>query len=145
MSSGSSTAGRRHRPALIALVVVAATACLVLAWWQWDRYESSSGTAQNLGYALQWPAFAVAVLWAYRRFVVLEVDPEERRKAANEASGPTEIPAGILPDRPSTPSASSLTGASSAGDDATLAEYNSYLADLDRSDTSEKSSEERPR
>ncbi|MCF3940423.1 transcriptional regulator [Gordonia sp. Z-3] len=142
MSSGSATPGRRHRPALIALVVVAATACLALAWWQWDRYESSSGTAQNLGYALQWPAFAVAVLWAYRRFVVLEGDPDEQRKAANEASGPTEIPAGILPDRPSTPSASSLTGASSADDDSSLAEYNSYLADLDRSDTSHKSSEE---
>ncbi|MEE3850808.1 transcriptional regulator [Gordonia sp. LSe1-13] len=145
MQSGSSTPRRRHRPALIALVVIAAVACLTLAWWQWDRYESSSGTAQNLGYALQWPAFAVAVLWAYRRFVVLENNSAEQSKVAHGTKGPTEIPAGILPDRPTTPSASSLASRPSAGEDSALAEYNTFLADLDRSDHPDVSSEERPR
>ena len=93
----SSTPRRTHRPALIVLVAVAALACLALAWWQWDRYESSSGTAQNLGYALQWPAFAVAVIYAYRRFVVLERAPEEQRAQAVRAKGVTEIPDGLLP------------------------------------------------
>ncbi|MFW0787341.1 transcriptional regulator [Gordonia sp. CPCC 206044] len=141
MESGSAAPRRRHRPALIVLVVVAAVACLLLAWWQWSRYESASGTGQNLGYALQWPAFAVAVIWAYRRFVVLENDPDEQRKLT-EHNGATEIPAGILPERPTTPSASSLRSTPSERDDTTLADYNAYLADLGRSASTEPSSEE---
>ncbi len=31
----------------------------LLAWWQWTRYQSASGTLQNLGYVLQWPLFGV--------------------------------------------------------------------------------------
>jgi DNA-binding transcriptional regulator of glucitol operon len=60
---------RRRRPALVALVIVAALACLALGWWQWQRFESASGTGQNLGYALQWPFFAAFVVDAYRKFV----------------------------------------------------------------------------
>ena len=130
----SSTPRRTHRPALIVLVAVAALACLALAWWQWDRYESSSGTAQNLGYALQWPAFAVAVIYAYRRFVVLERAPEEQRAQAVRAKGVTEIPDGLLPERPTTPSASSLAERPDAAEDSALADYNRYLAELDAQD-----------
>ncbi|GAC69121.1 hypothetical protein [Gordonia soli] len=122
---------RRHRPALIALVVVAAVACLALAWWQWSRYESASGTGQNLGYALQWPAFAAAVIYAYRRFVVLESDPDEVEKIAPGSRGATEIPEGILPDRPTTPSASSLTSPPTPAEDDSLTAYNRYLAELE--------------
>lgn len=115
---------------MIALVVVAAAACLALGWWQWSRFESSSGTAQNLGYALQWPAFAVAIFWAYRRFVVLESNPEEVAKERNRG-GPTEIAAGILPERPTAadPGVSALTD---PDQDPSLGEYNRYLAELDR-------------
>ena len=91
---------RRHRPALIVLVVVAAVACLGLAWWQWSRFESSSGSGQNLGYALQWPAFAGFVIYAYRRFVVLESDPDEVEKLSPRAHGVTEVRADLLPPRP---------------------------------------------
>ena len=136
MTEQSPTPKKRHRPALILLVVVAAVVCLLMAWWQWDRYESASGTAQNLGYALQWPAFAVAAIYAYRRFVVLESDPEEVRKASPSARGATEIPAGLLPERPTTPSASSLS-IDDRNDDA-LAEYNRALAELNRTSTAEK-------
>ncbi|GAA1480318.1 hypothetical protein GCM10009624_07580 [Gordonia sinesedis] len=121
---------RRHRPALMVLVGVAAVVCLAMAWWQWDRYESAAGTAQNLGYALQWPAFALAFIWAYRRFVVLESDPDE---VANLApTGMTEIPDGVLPERPATPSAASLAPEQTAGEDQALTEYNRYLAELDQ-------------
>lgn len=124
---------RRHRPALMALVGVAAVVCLAMAWWQWDRYESAAGTAQNLGYALQWPAFALAFIWAYRRFVVLESDPDEVAKMA--PTGMTEIPDGVLPERPTTPSASSLSSDRTVGDDHALTEYNRYLAELDEATT----------
>lgn len=124
----SPTRRRTHRPALTVLAVSAAVMCLVLAWWQWSRYESASGSGLNLGYALQWPAFAAAVIYAYRRFVILESDPEEARKVAAKNSV-AEIPEGILPERPTTPSASSLASPDPANDVA-LVEYNRYLAEL---------------
>lgn len=110
--------------------MVAALACLALAWWQWDRYESASGTAQNLGYALQWPAFAIAVIYAYRRFVVLESNPEEQAKVAPSARGEAALPDGLLPDRPTTPSASAFGVDSTPDDDADHAAYNDYLKNL---------------
>lgn len=123
------SAKTRHRPALILLVVIAAAACLALGWWQWSRFESNSGTAQNLGYALQWPAFAVAVLWGYRRFVVMEADPEMAKKE-RVRNGPTEIAAGILPERPSATDPSVAVRADTSVDPS-LTDYNRYLSDLD--------------
>lgn len=131
--SSSPSRPRHHRPALFALAAVAAVACLAMAWWQWDRYESASGTAQNLGYALQWPAFGIAFIWAYRRFVVLESDPEEVAKMAPQ--GMTEIPDGVLPERPTTPSASSLSATPTVDEDDSLRDYNRYLAELDALET----------
>ncbi|MBF6171739.1 transcriptional regulator [Nocardia blacklockiae] len=115
------------------LVIVAALVCLALGWWQWGRFESSSGTAQNLGYALQWPLFAGFVVFAYFRFVRLE-----RETAADETAEDTaapaprsakpvaqrEIPPGILPERPT----------ARHDDDPVLAEYNRYLAELNAQD-----------
>jgi DNA-binding transcriptional regulator of glucitol operon len=115
-----STTGRRRWP-LIALVIVAALGCLALGWWQWTRFESNSGTFQNLGYALQWPFFAGFCVYAYRKFVRYEEAPQP----AN--NGKTEIPAGLLPERPVVPR-------SSAEDDPVLREYNAYLAELASND-----------
>ncbi|PXW33416.1 glucitol operon activator [Nocardia sp. 348MFTsu5.1] len=117
---------RRHRPALIVLVVVAATACLALAWWQWSRFESSSGSGQNLGYALQWPAFAAFCVYAYRKFVVLESDPDEVEKL--NSRGMTEIPEGILPPRPDSAPTPLVDDGTADGEQ--IAEYNRLLAEL---------------
>jgi DNA-binding transcriptional regulator of glucitol operon len=113
---------RRRRPALIALVVVAAAGCLALAWWQWTRFESASGTFQNLGYALQWPLFAGFCFYAYYKFVRYEDAPPEPR--THDAV--TEIPSGLLPERPK--------AATPSDDDPTLREYNAYLAELAKKD-----------
>jgi DNA-binding transcriptional regulator of glucitol operon len=113
---------RRRRPALIALVIFAAAGCLALGWWQWTRFESVSGTYQNLGYALQWPMFAWFCVYAYRKFVRYEEAPPEPR--ANRAV--TEIPAGLLPERPQP--------VRQPSDDPLLQQYNDYLAELARSD-----------
>ncbi|MBB5914978.1 DNA-binding transcriptional regulator of glucitol operon [Nocardia transvalensis] len=121
-----------RRPALIILVIVAALACLGLGWWQWGRFESSSGTAQNLGYALQWPLFAAFVVFAYFRFVRLERETREDETQATPAEtprsaksvAPREIPAGLLPERPK----------AAHDDDPVLAEYNRYLAELNARD-----------
>ncbi|MBO0853700.1 MAG: transcriptional regulator [Nocardia sp.] len=130
-----------RRPALIILVIVAALACLGLGWWQWGRFQSATGTGQNLGYALQWPLFAGFVVFAYFRFVRLEREGLEREGTAEDSpvtedpaapvtvrslrrrtksAAPREIPAGILPERP----------VAARHDDPELAEYNRYLAEL---------------
>lgn len=113
---GVSTPQKQRRPALIALVVVAAAGCLALGWWQWTRFEAVGGTGQNLGYALQWPLFAAFVVYAYRRFVQLEADGP----AEPDRSAPRELPPGLLPERPAAPTEV----------DAATAEYNRYLAEL---------------
>lgn len=111
---------------MIALVILAAGGCLALGWWQWTRYESASGTFQNLGYALQWPFFAGFCVYAYRKFVRLEDSPPEPRADAD----PTEIPGGLLPERPK--------AAVPSDEDAALREYNAYLAELARKDKQDR-------
>jgi DNA-binding transcriptional regulator of glucitol operon len=103
------------------LVIVAACGCLALGWWQWTRFESVSGTYQNLGYALQWPLFAGFCVYAYYKFVRYEETPPE------PPTGVTEIPPGLLPERPA-PATPPPT------DDPVLREYNAYLAELAESD-----------
>src|SRR6476619_7306246 len=109
---------RRRRPALIALVVVAAAGCLALAWWQWTRFESASGSFQNLGYALQWPLFAGFCLYAYYQLARYEDAPPEPRKHDT------------LPERP--------RAATPSDDDPALREYNAYLAELANKDKEHK-------
>lgn len=116
---------RRRRPALIALVCLAAAGCLGLAWWQWTRYESVSGTFQNLGYALQWPMFAAFCFYAYFKFVRYEEAPPP----APDHDKLTELPAGLLPERPKH---------ATHDDDPAMREYNAYLAELARTDPDDR-------
>lgn len=111
----------RRRFALILLVILAAGGCLALGWWQWTRYESTSGSFQNLGYALQWPLFAGFCVYAYRKFIRLEQGPPEPPSEAV-----TEIPEGLLPERPA---------AAGTTTNRVLSEYNAYLAELAQNDT----------
>lgn len=104
------------------LVVFAAGGCLALGWWQWTRFQSTSGTFQNLGYALQWPAFAGFCVYAYRKFVRYEEAPPENRNTHTV----NEIPDGLLPERPK--------AAQQNSDDQALREYNAYLAELAKAD-----------
>ncbi|WP_283614473.1 hypothetical protein [Mycolicibacterium poriferae] len=114
---------RRRRPALILLVIAAAGGCLGLAWWQWTRFESTAGDFQNLGYALQWPLFAGFCVYAYFKFVRYEEAPPPS-PSHDEV---TELPAGLLPERP--------TSAPQDDADPALQEYNAYLAELARNDS----------
>lgn len=111
---------------MIALVILAACGCLALGWWQWTRYQSVSGTYQNLGYALQWPLFAWFCVYAYRKFVRYEEVPPEPPNSHEM----TEIPVGLLPERPQP--------AQPEPDDPALREYNAYLAKLAENDAEEQ-------
>jgi DNA-binding transcriptional regulator of glucitol operon len=64
------------RPGWIAghlLVLAAVLTCLRLGWWQWQRTQETTGTAQNFGYAVLWPAFGAAFIFMWVRFLHLEV------------------------------------------------------------------------
>lgn len=111
------------------LVVVAAAGCLGLAWWQWTRFQSSSGSFQNLGYALQWPMFAAFCFYGYYKFVRYEEAPP----ATSAHEGVTEIPAGLLPERPKP--------ATRSDDDPALRDYNAYLAELAKTDNEDRTAQ----
>jgi DNA-binding transcriptional regulator of glucitol operon len=104
------------------LVIVAAAGCLALAWWQWTRFGSASGDFQNLGYALQWPLFAGFCVYAYYKFVRYEDSPPEPKHRHAE----TEIPVGLLPEKPK--------AATQSDDDPALRDYNAYLGELAKKD-----------
>jgi DNA-binding transcriptional regulator of glucitol operon len=90
------------RPGWIAghvLVFLAFLTCLRLGWWQWERTQETTGTAQNFGYALLWPAFGVAFIYMWVRFLRLEVikdaeDDEETDRAIAEL---LQVEAGAVP------------------------------------------------
>ena len=106
------------RPGWIAghvLVFLAFLTCLRLGWWQWERTQETTGTAQNFGYALLWPAFGVAFIYMWVRFLRLEVikdaeDDEETDRAlaallavedvAPAADVPLRIKRTPIPDKP---------------------------------------------
>ena len=113
---------RRRRFGLLLLALIGAGGCLALGWWQWSRWESNSGSFQNLGYALQWPLFAGFCIFAYRKFIRLE---QGGSKAPRDNGDDTEIPEDLQPERP---------GPATRPDDPVLNEYNAYLAELAEKD-----------
>jgi DNA-binding transcriptional regulator of glucitol operon len=74
--------------AVIGVSVLAVVGGALLAWWQWTRYQSPTGTLQNLGYVLQWPLFGVFpafMFWRIRRTA-------QRERAADQATEQPEKP-----------------------------------------------------
>lgn len=96
---------KRVKVSHLIFLTLAVAATLGLAYWQWTRFRAGSGTFQNLGYAIQWPAFGAFIVYAYRRYIQLEneyaetgvapVELEKQRKAEV-----TEIDESFLPERP---------------------------------------------
>ncbi|MDU0479795.1 hypothetical protein QVA66_11195 [Staphylococcus chromogenes] len=91
----------------VIFIALAVAATLGLAYWQWTRFQSGTGTFQNLGYAIQWPAFGAFIVWAYRRYIQLEneyaetgIAPVEMEK--QRTGEVTEISEDFLPTRMNT-------------------------------------------
>lgn len=106
------------------LCLIALVACFGLAYWQWQRFESSSGTFQNLGYVLQWPLFGLFpafMVWRFRRLA------RQRRD---------EDPVAPAPEPVATVDAVKPAPVEHFDDpeDAELAAYNRMLADLNARD-----------
>lgn len=84
----------------ILFLILAVIATLLLAWWQWTRFQSGSGTFQNLGYALQWPAFGAFFVYAYRKYLEYEKQKSEGTLQPVNNVKDTEIDPEFLPERP---------------------------------------------
>jgi len=104
-----------------ALALVVAVAFVRLGLWQWDRAVATR-SPQNMGYALQWPAFALFAIAMWWRVVRDAVRPpgdrpprrEHHRHRSHRRPLPEPAPALPVTDE----------------EDPELAAYNRYLAEL---------------
>jgi DNA-binding transcriptional regulator of glucitol operon len=96
----------------IALVLVAA--CLALGWWQIGR--ARGGNALSYGYAIEWPVFALFVIFVWSR----EVRAELRGGYTEPEPAPT-VPEDLRIEVPRRPAAA-------PEDDPDVGAYNEYLA-----------------
>ncbi|WP_298177807.1 transcriptional regulator [Saccharomonospora sp.] len=127
------------RKLLIACVcVLSLVLCCGLAWWQWGRYTSAGGSFQNLGYVLQWPLFGLFPAFMFWRLRALRRQAKEQQSATST----TPEPESRRPRPAAVPAPRRDTGATRVqavdrnadapmdSEDAALAEYNAYLAEL---------------
>jgi|ERR1044072_7708078 DNA-binding transcriptional regulator of glucitol operon len=113
-----------RRLGIAALCVLALAASVGLAWWQWNRFESASGTFQNLGYVLQWPLFGLFpafAVWRWRRLKRMESTTPAAPKLTPAQPVAKPAPKVEEPDEP----------------DDELAAYNRFLAQLNARDQQE--------
>jgi hypothetical protein len=75
---------------IVAVSLVSVIGGALLAWWQWDRYQSASGTLQNLGYVLQWPLFGVFPAFMFYRIGQAAQRAREADELAETAQ--TQVP-----------------------------------------------------
>lgn len=131
-----------QRLAIALVCLVALVGCCGLAWWQWMRFSSASGTFQNLGYVLQWPLFGL-----FPAFMVWRIRKLDRQRRAAEAEAASDVDvtraagskaAGQKPEPPVVTSTPVVTvdavRAPVADEDDELAVYNRYLAELNARD-----------
>jgi DNA-binding transcriptional regulator of glucitol operon len=121
--------------------------CCGLAWWQWERFTSAGGSFQNLGYVLQWPLFGLFpafMFWRLARLRRQAGSQSEPTAATREDAAPSHAPSEPTASEPvaapsqrvevkspsPTPRARDDAPADWDDEDAALAEYNAYLAQL---------------
>ncbi|MDQ3150210.1 MAG: hypothetical protein M3R63_00265 [Actinomycetota bacterium] len=112
------------------LTAVAFAAFLALGVWQYERSQSVTGDFQNLGYALQWPLFAVFAVVAWWRVQSLERRRAERLAVPTPPPAPTVRPVpATRPVRGKQPVSAEQSDQEDETDD-DLAAYNRFLARL---------------
>ncbi|MBE1578547.1 hypothetical protein ACFORH_18965 [Amycolatopsis roodepoortensis] len=114
-----------RRLGIAAVCLVSLALCCGLAWWQWERFSSASGTFQNLGYVLQWPLFGLFPAFMFWRIRKL------RRQAA-EADTREPVAETTVPDVPAP--RQRRAPAPPPPEDDELAAYNQYLRELNARD-----------
>jgi DNA-binding transcriptional regulator of glucitol operon len=114
-----------RRLAIVGVSVLSLIVCCGLAWWQWQRYESATGTWQNLGYVLQWPLFGLFPAFLFWRMRKLR---DQHRAETSAAPDPEPAPEPAEPP---------VHRVHDDDDDPVLAEYNRYLRALNARDHQE--------
>ena len=108
-----------RRLGIVVVCLVALVGCVGLAWWQWERFESATGSWQNLGYVLQWPLFGLFPAFMFWRLRKLRTQEPARQESVQPESHPAPpVETDITPVR------------QDDTDDPELAAYNRYLAQL---------------
>ncbi|RSM78464.1 hypothetical protein DL991_17960 [Amycolatopsis sp. WAC 01375] len=122
MSASSATL---RRLGIAGVCLVSLALCCGLAWWQWERFSSASGTFQNLGYVLQWPLFGLFpafMFWRIRKLRRQAAEADAQETVAEPAV--PEVPAPRQRRAPAPP----------PPEDDELAAYNRYLRELNARD-----------
>ena len=101
-----------------AIAVVLVAACLALGWWQIDR--ARGGNALSFGYAVEWPVFALFVVFVWSREVRAERRGGYDTRPPADPSVPEDLRIEVPVRRPAPAPASDEDPQTSA--------YNEYLA-----------------
>lgn len=120
--------------------VVALVAGLALAYWQWSRFESASGTLQNFGYVLQWPLFGVfPAFMVWRIYHLARTGRGDSATDESHLPGATQLEPNTGPSRMAyvPPTEDDVTG------DPALARYNRMLAEIAAEDEANRTTKER--
>jgi hypothetical protein len=112
-----------RRLAIAGVCLLSLVICCGLAWWQWQRFESATGSWQNLGYVLQWPLFGLFPAFLFWRLRKLRAAPPP----------PPSTPEDELPPPPRRRPVITVDD----DDDPELAAYNRYLRQLNARDQQE--------
>lgn len=112
-----------RRAGIVAVCVLSLIACVGLAWWQWQRFESATGSWQNLGYVLQWPLFGAFPAFMFWRLRKLRAQQHAEVAADHQPAG---APVFADPE----PTAPRPRPTRQDEEDPELAAYNRYLAQL---------------
>ena len=102
----------------VAMVVLVA-AFLGLGWWQIGR--ARGGNMLSFGYAIEWPVFALFVIFVWTREIRAEL-----RGGVPEPAPETTVPEDLRVEVPARRTAEKA--AENADEDAETREYNNYLA-----------------
>lgn len=86
----------RVRIVQIIFVIIGVILTLFLAWWQYTRWQSTDGTFQNLGYAIQWPIFGAFLVISYRKYIQYE----RERMLGDDEAAVKKVPEGQLTEIP---------------------------------------------
>ncbi|KZB84485.1 hypothetical protein [Amycolatopsis regifaucium] len=116
-----------RRLGIAGVCLVSLALCCGLAWWQWERFSSASGTFQNLGYVLQWPLFGLFPAFMFWRIRKL------RRQAA-EADTPQQSAETAVAEVPAPRQRRAPAPRPPVPEDDELAAYNRYLRELNARD-----------
>lgn len=105
-----------------ALLLAAVSVFALLGWWQLSRAQG--GNARSIGYAFEWPLFAVFAVYWWARTIHLERHPPD----------PTAEAASDAKLRQAEADAALRTAAIEEEPDDELDAYNNYLAQLHAQD-----------